>query len=186
MKTVSQINVVKVFAEYKEYLVSYVRKHLSSKDEAEDIVQEIFYQFFRMNEQAKPIEQTAAWLFRVAQNMIINWQKKKKDVPFSALISLENTDNGLNDIVDILCCDEATPETEILRSLAWEEIETALGELPPLQRDIFIQTEFLGLPVKEVSQKTNTPVNTLLSRKHYAVKYLRKKLKELHAEMIGD
>jgi len=175
-----QVNVVKVFAEYKEYLFSYVRKHLSAKNEAEDIVQEIFYQFFRMNEQAKPIEQTAAWLFRVAQNMIINWQKKKKDVPFSALISLENTDNGLNDIVDILCCDEATPETEILRSLAWEEIETALGELPPLQRDVFYTDRIFRPASKRDIAKNKYP------RKHSAVKYLRKKLKELHAEMTEN
>lgn len=77
-KPMPQTNIVKVFGEYKERLVSFVCKRLAVKDEAEDIVQEIFYQLSRVNDAAKPIEQTAAWLFRVARNMIINWHKKKR------------------------------------------------------------------------------------------------------------
>ena len=181
----SQSNFAKFFTEYKEYLLSFVRKHLGSKDEAEDIVQEVFYQFFRMNEMAKPIEQTAAWLFRVARNMIISWHKKKKNIPFSALIN-EEDDKELNDIVDILANDEITPEAEMLRSMIWEEIDAALAELPYSQRDVFIQTEYLGLSAKEIAQKAGIPINTVLSRKHYAVKHLRKKLKELHHEITGE
>ena len=181
----SQVSVVKAFTEYKEHLVSFVRKRLTVKDEAEDIVQEIFYQLSRMNEMSNPIERTAAWLFRVARNMIINWQKKKKDVPFSVLINSEDDDTELNDIADILSSDEITPETEILRSIVWEEIETALDELPPPQRDIFVQTEYWDLSVKEISQKTGVPVNTLLSRKHYAVKHLRKRLINLYTDFFG-
>jgi RNA polymerase sigma factor (sigma-70 family) len=177
-------NVKQVFEEYRERLVSFARKRLSVKDDAEDIVQEIFYQLSRTNGMAKPVEQIASWLFRVAKNMIINWQKKKRDIPFSVLAGVnEDNNDEINDIIDILASNDTTPETEILKSFIWAEIEKALDELPEPQREIFIQTEFLNFSVKEISQKTNIPVNTLLSRKHYAVKHLRKRLKDLYSDL---
>jgi RNA polymerase sigma factor (sigma-70 family) len=177
---------ITAFEEYKERLTAFVRKRLAVKDDAEDIVQEVFYQFSRMNDLMKPIEQTAAWLFRVARNMIANRQKKKRAIPFSALANADGDDDkDLSDFIDILSANEATPEIETLRSFVWDEIESALDELPEAQRDIFIQTEFLDMPVKEISRTTGVPVNTLLSRKHYAVKALRKKLKCLYADMTG-
>ena len=180
-----QMNIVNVFTEYKGKLVSFVRKHLANVDDAEDIVQDIFYQIIRINDTAKPIEQTAAWLFRVAKNMIINYKKKKRPISFSAMVSIDgDDDDDLSDFIDIISANETTPETEILHSFVWEEIENALDELPEAQRDIFIQTEFLDMPIKEISQKTNIPVNTLLSRKHYAVVHLRKKLKELYSDFF--
>jgi RNA polymerase sigma factor (sigma-70 family) len=94
----------------------------------------------------------------------------------------ENDEDDLSDFTDILSSNETTPETEMLRSLVFEEIEIALAELPPLQRDIFIQTEYLGLPVKEIAAKSGVPVNTLLSRKHNAVLHLRKKLQVLYED----
>lgn len=96
----------------------------------------------------------------------------------------EEDDEGLNDFVDMLSAEETTPETEMLRSLVWEEIESALDELPLPQRDIFIQTEFLDIPVKEIARKTGVPVNTLLSRKHYAVLHLRGKLKNVYTDLL--
>jgi len=172
------MDISKVFTDYYGRLVSYVRKNLANADDAEDIVQEVFYQLSRMENMAKPVEQISAWLFRVAKNTLINWQKKKRDIPFSFLITA-NEDEDVSDFLDVLSFDESTPETEMLRLLAWEEIEAAIDELPPAQRDIFIQTEFLDIPVKEISEKSGIPLNTLLSRKHYAIKQLRKKLKEL-------
>ena len=180
-----QKDVSKTFEEYKGRLVPFVRKRLYVKDDAEDIVQEIFYQLSRMNYLAKPVEQTVAWLFRVARNMIINWNKKKRDIPFSGLKKIEEENQeDLYNFVDILLSNNLTPEMETLRSIIWENIQSALDELPSNQRDVFIQMEFLGLSVKEISEKTNIPVNTILSRKHYAVKYLRKKLKCLYEELI--
>jgi RNA polymerase sigma factor (sigma-70 family) len=182
-----QKSVITAFEEYKERLTAFVRKRLAVKDDAEDIVQEIFYQFSRMDDLAKPVEQIAAWLFRVARNMISNTKKKKSAVPFSVLAAIDDGgDEDLSDFIDILSANEETPETETLRSLVWDEIEAALDELPESQRDIFIQTEFLDMPVKEISRTTGVPVNTLLSRKHYAVKALRKKLRNLYAEIVGE
>jgi RNA polymerase sigma factor (sigma-70 family) len=181
----SQANIIKTFGEYKERLYFFVRKYLIVKDDAEDIVQEVFYQLSRMNNLAKPVEQTAAWLFRVAKNMIINRTKKKSAIPFSVLINNYGDDEeDLSDFTGLLSSNNITPEIELLRKIVWEEIEVALDELPALQRDVFIKTELWGLSVKEISKKTNIPVNTLLSRKHYAVKYLRKRLLGLYQDII--
>jgi RNA polymerase sigma factor (sigma-70 family) len=136
-----------------------------------------------MNSLAKPVEQVSAWLYRVARNHIINWYAKKKNEPLP--ISADDEDDDiLADISDVLFTGDATPETEYLRSLVLAEIETALAELPPEQREIFEQTEFMDIPVKEISKISGTPVNTLLSRKHYAVLHLRKQLKHLYGEVV--
>jgi RNA polymerase sigma factor (sigma-70 family) len=173
-------SVAKTFTEYRERLLKFIRSRVHVLEDAEDILSEVFYNFARVNDLANPVEQTAAWLYRAARNRIIDHYKKKKDISFSALADDDDSgDDDLSDFVDILSADETTPETETLRALVWDAIKNALDELPQAQRDIFIQTEFEGLPVKEIAEKTGVPVNTLLSRKHYAVKYLRKRLLDL-------
>jgi len=181
----SQDSVVQTFAEYRGKLLKFIRARLRTLEDAEDIVQEVFYQFTRVNELANPVEQTAAWLYRAARNKIIDHYKKKKAIPFSDLADDGGDDEYLSDFIDILAADENTPATETLRAFVWDAIKTAIDELPPVQRDIFIQTEFEELPVKEIAEKTGIPVNTLLSRKHYAVKHLRKKLQEIYADFTG-
>jgi RNA polymerase sigma factor (sigma-70 family) len=178
--------VAQVFAKYRERLLKFIRSRVRALEDAEDIVQDVFYQFARVNDLASPVEQTAAWLYRAARNRIIDSYKKKKAIPFSVLADDDRGDDDLSDFIDILSADEITPETETLRSFVWDAIKNALDELPQAQRDIFIQTEFEGLPVKEIAEKTGLSVNTLLSRKHYAVKHLRKKLREIYTDMTGD
>jgi RNA polymerase sigma factor (sigma-70 family) len=173
------------FAEYRVRLENFIRRRVPALEDAEDILQEIFYQFTRMDSLAKPVEQTAAWLYRVARNMISNWRSKKRDAPYPLEYD-EDGDAVFQDFADLLFDVEVTPEAEYLRALVWEEIEAALAELPAEQRYIFEQTELLGLPVKEISRISGTPVNTLLSRKHYAVLRLRKRLQSLYRELLGD
>jgi RNA polymerase sigma factor (sigma-70 family) len=171
------------FSTYGKKLANFIRKRVSSEEDAEDILSEVFYQLSRMDSLAKPVEQVSAWLYRVARNNIINWYAKKKNEPL--LISADDEDDDiLTDISEVLFNDDTTPETQYLRSLILAEIETALAELPPEQREIFEQTEFLDIPVKEISKITGTPVNTLLSRKHYAVLRLRKRLKHLYSDIV--
>ena len=179
-------SVAQTFVEYRERLLKFIRSRVRAIEDVEDIVQDVFYQFARANNLANPIELTAAWLYRAARNRIIDHYKKKKDIPFSLFTDDDDSDDDedLSDIIDILASDEATPETAMLRSFVWDAIKDALDELPQTQRDIFIQTEFEGLPVKEIAEKTGVPVNTLLSRKHYAVKFLRDKLREIYADLI--
>jgi len=184
---VSKNSVAKTFSEYRDRLLKFIRSKVHVLEDAEDIVQDVFYQFARVNELANPIEQTAAWLYRAARNRIIDTYKKKKDITFSALTDLSDSDedDDLSDFIDILTADETTPETETLRAFVWDTIKNAIDELPQAQREIFIQTEFEGLPVKEIAEKTGVSVNTLLSRKHYAVIYLRERLGEIYADVTG-
>jgi len=182
----SKNSAAKAFTEYRERLLKFIRSRVRALEDAEDIVQDVFYHFARVNELANPVEQTAAWLYRAARNRIIDTYKKKKDISFSALADLSDADedDDLSDFIDILSADETTPETETLRSFVWDAIKTAIDELPPAQREIFIQTEFEGLPTKEIAEKTGVAVNTLLSRKHYAVKYLRERLRDIYVDMV--
>ena len=183
-------SVAEVFTRYRDRLLRFIRSRVRALEDAEDIAQDVFYNFARVNDLANPVEQTAAWLYRAARNRIIDHYKKKKDIPFSVLAD-DDGDDDLSDFIDILAIDETdetdetTPETEMLRSFVWDAIKNALDGLPQAQRDVFIQTEFEGLPVKEIAEETGIPVNTLLSRKHYAVKHLRQKLREVYAGLTG-
>jgi RNA polymerase sigma factor (sigma-70 family) len=173
------------FTEYRKRLLNFIRSRVSRMEDAEDIFQEVFYQFSKVNNKLNPIENISAWLYRAARNRIINQYKKKKDEPLPA--SCDEDDEGyiFDEIADILYGEETTPETEMFRAMIFEEIQTALADLPKEQREVFEMTELLDFSVKEVAEKTKTPVNTVLSRKHYAVKFLRKRLEELYNEVMS-
>jgi RNA polymerase sigma factor (sigma-70 family) len=146
-------------------------------------MQEVFYQFTRVNTLANPVENAAAWLYRAARNRIIDHYKKKKDEPLPVFYD-EEDEHVLDEIADIVYAGE-TPETEYLRSLIMEEIQNTLDDLPKEQREVFVMTELLDFSVKETAEKTHAPVNTVLSRKHYAVKFLRSRLLELYCDVMG-
>jgi RNA polymerase sigma factor (sigma-70 family) len=126
----------------------------------------------------KPVEQAGAWLFRVARNRIIDLFRKKRPVQLA--------DDGDLSIEELLPSPDAGPEAAFARSLLWEELEAALEELPQEQRAVFIAHEIEGKSFKELADETGVSVNTLLSRKRYAVLHLRERLKEIHAEILGD
>jgi len=173
------------FIGYKQKLLNFIRSRVNQIEDAEDILQDVFYQFSRVDNLVKPIENISAWLYRAARNKIIDHYKKKKDEPLPASYDEDEDEYIIDEIADIIYGKEETPETEMLRSLVFEEIQTALADLPPEQREVFEMTEFMDFSVKEAAEKTNTPVNTILSRKHYAVKYLRKRLEELYIDVMG-
>ena len=189
-KTISKHDVSEVVTTHQSRLKNFIRKRVSSDEDVEDILQEVFYQLVRADSLAKPIEQVTAWLYRVARNIIINWGIKKREEEIPVYLGDDENDDGdngdkiLKEFADILFDKVSTPETEYLRSLVWVELEGALSELPPEQREIFELTELNGIAVKEISRATGVPVNTLLSRKHYAVVHLRKRLAELYNEII--
>ncbi len=150
--------------------------------------EDVFYQLVKTinHTAANPIEQVSAWLYRVARNLIINKGVKKREEELPVCRDDEGDDDILKDFSEILFDKNASPspETEYLRSLVWTELETALSEMPPEQRKIFELTELDGIAVKDISETTGITVNTLLSRKHYAVLYLRKRLAGLYKEII--
>ena len=180
-------NLEKLIAEYQPRLKSFIRKRVNNKEDAEDILQDVFYQFVKTVQAAlNPIEQVSAWLYRVARNTIINQNTKKREEEMPVYQNDENDDDILKDFSELFSNESSSsPETEYLRSLVWTSLENSLAELPPEQREIFEWTELDGIPVKEISQTTGIAVNTLLSRKHYAVNHLRKRLKGLYYEILS-
>ena len=182
-----KMNVEKVITENQPRLKSFIRRRVPNKEDAEDILQDVFFQLIKTVESAlNPIEQVTAWLYRVARNTIINKGKKKQEEELPTF-SYDEEDGVLKEFSEFLFNDYnavATPETEYMRSLVWQEFEAALSELPPEQREAFELMELEGLSAKEIAETTGVTVNTLLSRKHYAVKHLRKRLEVLYKEIL--
>ena len=176
-------SVVHIFKSYQQKLLNFIRNRVGLLEDAEDILQDVFYQFSRVDNLINPIENISAWLYRAARNRIINHYKSKKYELLLPSYDEDESENIFDEIADILYGEETTPETVLLRSLVIEEIEIALTNLPKEQREVFEMTELLDFSVKEVSEKTHTPINTVLSRKHYAVKFLRKRLEELYRDI---
>jgi RNA polymerase sigma factor (sigma-70 family) len=184
-----QKTVEKLIAEYQPRIKTFIRNKVSNKEDAEDILQDVFYQLVKtLNAAMNPIEHVSAWLYRVAHNTIINAGIKKKEVEMPVYQDDESGSEMAQDFSEILFGKDeinrvSTPEDEYLRSLVWTELEIALSELPPEQREIFELTELDSIPVKEIAQTTGVPVNTLLSRKHYAVLHLRKRLAGIYEDI---
>lgn len=172
-----QYHVEKLYEEYQPRLKNYINKHVDNESDTEDILQDIFYQLIKTVENTlNPIEHVSAWLYKVARNTIINKRNKRKEEELVVYQENKSTYSVLNDLSEVLFNNDTSPspEMEYLRSLVWTELENALSELPIDQQEVFRQTELYGISIKNISQNTGVPVNTLLSRKHYAVLHLRK------------
>jgi RNA polymerase sigma factor (sigma-70 family) len=166
-------------------LFSFIRKRVSVKEDAEDILQEVLLQLVSGFEEIEFIERISAWLIKVARNKIYDFYRKKKAVKFSdAQINSEESDSDEPlTLADILPDLSSLPDEIYWQNLIWDEVEDALDEMPEEQKEVFVMHEYNGLSFKEISKITNTPVNTLLSRKRYAIMFLRKKLKNLYKEL---
>ncbi len=188
--TPSRCNVGDLFTKYQKRLKLFIRGRGVNKYDVEDILQDVFYQLAKTaDDSIDSIEHMSAWLYRVTRNRIVNYYSKKRETGLPFYTDNEENDKIASDFSDILFDGEEeadpSPETQYLRSLVWVELENALSELPAEQRQVFILTELEGIPVKEISKSTGVPV-TLLSRKHYAVVHLRKRLHELYNDLMKD
>jgi RNA polymerase sigma factor (sigma-70 family) len=162
-------------------LRSFIRKRVLDNGDAEDVLQDVFYELIEAYRLMKPIEQVTAWLYRVARNRITDLFRKQKPVSLSEPIA--DADEAWS-LEDLLPSPEAGPDALYARNLLFELMDEALEELPASQREVFIGHELLGRSFKEIADETGVPVNTLLSRKRYAVLHLRKRLQEMN-ESIG-
>lgn len=180
-----ETDVEEIVQDNRPRLLAFIRNWVGNADDADDIMQDVFYLLVKtLNDNVCQIEQVTAWLYRVARNVIINRGKRKSSHCEVSMPAGRDGSELLEEFAATLYNDDnPTPETMYLRSLVWQELEDALDELPAEQRDMFELTEFEGLSVKEISAMTGTPVNTLLSRKHYAVKHLRQRLGELYRDL---
>jgi RNA polymerase sigma factor (sigma-70 family) len=165
----------------KGRLRNFIRRRVADQSDAEDILQDVFYELVETYRLMKPIEQVGAWLFRVARNRITDlFRKKKPDASTNEPVNAE--DGEFLELEDLLPSPESGPEAAYARAVLLEELEDALEELPEEQRDIFVAHEIEGRSFKELAVETGLSVNTLLSRKHYAVVHLRERLRAVYNE----
>jgi RNA polymerase sigma factor (sigma-70 family) len=170
-----------IVAEERARLRDFIRRRVPDPNDAEDIVQEVFYELIEANRLLMPIEHVTGWLFRVARNRITDLFRKKKPQTFSDR-AVEGEDGELLRIEDLLPSPDAGPEALYVRSVLLDEMEFALDELPDEQREVFVAHELEGRSFRELSAESGVNVNTLLSRKRYAVLHLRERLQSIHDE----
>jgi RNA polymerase sigma factor (sigma-70 family) len=170
-----------VVAVERSRLRNFIRRRVPDPRDAEDILQEVFYELVEANRLLMPIEHVTGWLFRVARNRITDLFRKKRPENFSDA-AVEDEDGELLQIENLLPSPDAGPEALYVRSVLLDELELALDELPDEQREVFVAHELEGRSFKELSAETGVNVNTLLSRKRYAVLHLRERLQNIHDE----
>jgi RNA polymerase sigma factor (sigma-70 family) len=170
-----------IIAEERSRLRNFIRRHVPDPSDAEDIVQEVFYELVEANRLLMPIGHVTGWLFRVARNRITDLMRKKKPETFSGA-AVEDEDGEVLQIDDLLPSPDAGPEARYVRHVLLDELELALDELPAEQREVFVAHELEGRSFKELSARSGVSVNTLLSRKRYAVLHLRQRLQRIHDE----
>jgi RNA polymerase sigma factor (sigma-70 family) len=164
-------------------LRNYIRKHVVDLEAAEDILQEVFVELVEAYRLVKPIEQVSGWLFRVAKNRIIDRFRGRRLESLSQAQYGEDDDAAVS-LEDLLPSPDDGPEAVYVRSVLLDEIDEALEEMPPEQRSVFIAHEWEGYSFKELAEETGVSVNTLLSRKRYAVLHLRRRLKSIYEEFV--
>lgn len=169
---------------YGKNLLSFIRRRVKTDADAEDILQDVWYQLSAVVN-SEPIEQTGAWLYRVATNKITDKYRKRSETLVDDLFfgSADEEDDDDSDYRAILMTEATTPETEYLRNLFWEQLFLALDELPEEQKQVFVWHELDDIPFQEIADNTGVNVQTLVSRKRYAVLHLRQRLKQLYEEI---
>lgn len=162
-------------------LRNFIRRRVSDPRDAEDVLQDVFYKLVEANRLLMPIDHVTGWLFRVARNRITDLFRKKQPEAFSGTAIKDEQDDALQ-IEDLLPSPDAGPEALYLRNVLLDELELALDELPDNQREVFVAHELEGRSFKELAAETGVSVNTLLSRKRYAVLHLRERLQNIYDE----
>ncbi len=173
--------IFEIVAQERFRLRNFIRRRVPDPADAEDIVQEVFYELVEANRLLMPIEHVTGWLFRVARNRITDLFRKKKTETFSGAV-VEGEGGEWLQIEDLLPSPDAGPEALYIRSALLDELELAIGELPEEQRQVFVAHELEGRSFKEMAAETGASVNTLLSRKRYAVLHLRERLQSIYDE----
>ncbi len=167
-------------------LRSFIRKRVADPGDAEDILQDVFYELVEAYRVMKPVEQVTAWLFRVARNRITDrFRKRSREALRNEPSSVADDGEELL-LEELLPSPDAGPDAAYARSVLLEELDEALDELPAEQREVFVAHELMGYSFKELAEQTGVSVNTLLSRKHYAVLHLRERLQAIYDEFRND
>lgn len=170
-----------IIAKERSRLRNFIRRRVPDPSDVEDIVQDVFFRLLEANRLLMPIDHVTGWLFRVARNRITDLFRKKKPELFSDA-AVEDEEGELMQIEDLLPSPEAGPDALYLRHMLLDELELALDELPDEQREVFVAHELEGRSFREIAEETGVSINTLLSRKRYAVLHVRERLQHIHDE----
>lgn len=181
MAAAQKRNITQVINDYSKRLLGFIRKRVNNEADAQDILQDVFFQLVGNTE---PIEQLTAWLFAVTRNKIIDRQRKKKPDLIEDVYGSAEDEESLN-WSEFFFDAKDNPETEYLRSLFWDALNNALDELPAEQKAVFVLNELEGVPFKIIAEQTGETINTLISRKRYAVLHLRERLQVLRDELLN-
>lgn len=175
--------VVRIFGDLGQQLRRFVRARVASDADAEDILQDVWHRLVTTIEEG-PVEKVSAWLYTVARNRIIDHYRKPQMASLDALAGEAEPEDTAFELPDLLLRDDKAPETADLRNLFWEQLQAALAELPPEQRQVFVWHELEGLTFQEIAALTDENLNTLLARKRYAVRHLRRRFQWLRDEFL--
>ncbi len=172
-----------VVQEYGKRLFRFIRGRVRNDADAEDILQDVWYQFSRVVE-TEPIAQLSGWLFRVARNRLTD--QYRRQTPQSLEDFVYEDDEGELHVRELLLLEADTPETEYLKQVVWDELFAALDELPEAQRNVFIWNELDDETLQSIADRTGENIKTLISRKRYAVQHLRKRLNSVYQEFLNQ
>ena len=169
-----------IFTTYRIRLLNFIRNRVETADDAQDILQDVFLKMIDSSG-SNDISHVSAWLYRTARNRIADHYRKHREMRLEQML-----EKDVADMTECLAGDENDQEKDFIRNLIWSRLNASLGRLPEKQRWVFIETEIKGVSFKELSARTGLSVNTLLSRKHYAVLYLREQLCDIYYELSGE
>ena len=166
-------------------LLNFINTRMPSVEDAEDILQDVFYEFVEVTREAEPLEKAVAWLYRVARNKITDWYRKKKPERLENRVVHDNEEDEPLMLADIVSSFDRPADEQMLLKAVSEELTDALELLPEKQKEVFVMHELEGLSLKQIAEITQVPLKTVISRKHYAVQFLREHLRELYNELLN-
>ena len=181
-RTEQNRRISEVIGRERRRLFHFIRKRVDDDGDAEDILQDVFFELIEAYRLMRPVEQVGAWLYRVARNRIVDRFRKRRP---EAELPLNAAEEDALRLEDLLPSPDAGPEAMYARSVLLEELDAALGELPEEQREVFIAHEMDGRSFKQLAAETGLSINTLLSRKHYAILHLRRRLEAIYEEFTN-
>ena len=179
----ARLPIVQTIKKYSKQLFGFIRQRVSSDEDAEDILQDVWYQLSSQPE-VEAIEQVGSWLYRVARNRIVDTYRKQRPETLEDY-GYEDEDGEIV-FKDLLLADDGTPESDYLRELFWQQLMEALDELPENQRQVFVWNELEDETFQEIADRTGENIKTLISRKRYAVQHLRRRLAGLYQDLLID
>jgi RNA polymerase sigma factor (sigma-70 family) len=172
------------FRKEQDRLFAFIRSRVPSTEDAEDVLQDVFYELVNTYRLMKPVEQMASWMFTVARNKITDRFRKKKPESLEGYFAIREEDGERLDIADFLPSGGTSQDREMMREVIMDALTAALAELPEEQRNVFVMHEFEDKSFNEIAEIVGAPINTLLSRKRYAVMHLRKRMQHLYEDMF--